>query len=66
MPRCHRAKFLNLNNPSGQRQKVWSTVLFQSAIIYRKDIHVLLLSVIFAVPRFVEIQNSLLPCQRVT
>lgn len=66
MPRWHRAKFLNHNNPSGQRQKVWSTVLFQSAIIYRKNIHVMLFSVIFAVPRFVGIQNNLLPCQRVT
>lgn len=66
MPRCHRAKFLNLNNHSGQTQKVWSSVLFQSAIIYRKNIYVILFSVIFAVPRFVGIQNNLLPCQRVT
>lgn len=66
MPRCHRAKFLNLNNPSGQRQKVLSTVLFQNAIIHRKNIQVILFSVIFAVTRFVDIQNNLLPCQRVT
>lgn len=66
MSRCHRAKFLNLNNHSGQRQKVWSSVLFQSAIIYRKNINVILFTVIFAVPRFVGIQNNLLPCQRVT
>ena len=57
------AKFLDLNNFSWQRRpfallndgrKVWVTVLFLSAIMHRKVIHVIFFSAILAGPRFVE------------
>ena len=59
------AKFLNPNNPSWQRRpfallndgrKVWTAVLFFSAIMHRKVVHVFF-SAIFAVTRLVEIQK---------
>ena len=64
------AKFLNLDNLSWRRQSfalsnderiVWTTVLFLSAIIYSKVIHVnffVFFSVIFEGPRFVEIHGN--------
>ena len=59
------AKFLDPNNPSRQRRsfallndgrKVWTAVLFFSAIMHRKVVHVFF-SAIFAVTRLVEIQK---------
>ena len=59
------AKFLNPNNPSWQRRpfallndgrKVWTAVLFFSAIMHRRVVHVFF-SAIFAVTRLVEIQK---------
>ena len=58
------ARFLDRDGHllSNDEREVWATVLFLSAIMHRKIIHVIFFfrfffSVVFAGPRFVEIQK---------